>query len=326
MPGTETPAATPAVNVETRGLLLNTEVRAIDEESRTVTYVIATENGVDTWEGKEYLRIDGVRLKRFRSNPVVLDTHNRYEIGAIVGKAMIRKEGRTLVADVTFAENTVRAEEAWQLVKTGFSRATSVGFIRFKTMELADGETDGEGERQITGPGIVVTDWELFELSIVPVPADAAALRRSFNDKEAAIQFDPVVRALVNTIHRLTGGEVEEGTMEEKKTPPAEKIEAEEAKPTAQQRQLSDNEILHAEIRSLLAEAPKDVREGCVIDCKTLDEARDKYRAWRADNSQPVGTPESPRIAKKDEDGGKTEKRTAKDVDRRDLAQSIGAL
>lgn len=160
--------------------LADIAVRSIDEKKRTAEFVAATESGVRGYSGMEYLRMSGARLARFRRNPVVLDTHNRSEVGAILGSAAVRVEGRELFTTVTFAE-TARAETAWQLVKAGHLRAVSVGFIpnRARTVELRDGETDGEGEARITGPAKIIKEWELFEISVVPVPADAAAVARS---------------------------------------------------------------------------------------------------------------------------------------------------
>lgn len=163
----------------TRRDLADVQVRSVDEKKRSVQFVAATEKGVRTYSGLEYLRMAGARLQRYRANPVVIDGHDRSRVGAIVGRADVKVEGRELLATVTFAE-TARAEEAWQLAKGGFLRALSVGFIpnRERTVELRDGETDGAGETQIKGPAKVVKEWELFEISVVPVPADAGALAR----------------------------------------------------------------------------------------------------------------------------------------------------
>ena len=63
------------------------ETRKADDGS--VEFVAATEQPVQTYFGPEVLRISdrSVNLKRYRSNPVILDTHDRYGIGSIVGRA-----------------------------------------------------------------------------------------------------------------------------------------------------------------------------------------------------------------------------------------------
>ena len=87
----------------TRGLLEHVEVREIDIEKRTALFVAATEYGVETWSGREYLRMTGLNLDRFNLNPVVLDTHNRNEAGDIVGRAELTIKNKELLARITFA-------------------------------------------------------------------------------------------------------------------------------------------------------------------------------------------------------------------------------
>lgn len=157
-------------------------VRAADKKEGTLerkaSFVAATEIGVESWFGREWLRMSGVKLERFRKNPVLLDTHNRYVASSIVGRVTdVRIEGRQLIADVEFAD-TPRALEVWSLVDGGFLRAVSVGFQVQKWKELEAGQFDGEGEARVEGPGVVIEEWELVELSVCPVPADQDALIR----------------------------------------------------------------------------------------------------------------------------------------------------
>jgi|GEM_PF-3690656 len=166
----------------TRGLFYpeRIEVRAVDAEKRQATFVAATEGGVETWAGPEHLRMSGANLDRFRKNPVILDTHNRYEAGAIIGRALrVWIEQDKLLVEIEFAA-TKRAEEIWTLVRDGFLSALSVGFLPVEIMRLGENETYGTGDRKVVGPARVIIEWELFEISVVPVPADADALKRSF--------------------------------------------------------------------------------------------------------------------------------------------------
>jgi hypothetical protein len=167
-----------------RAYLDDLTVRTIDKEKRQATFVAATEGGVLTWGGKEFLRMSGVNLKRFRRNSVVLDTHERGSAGAVIGKGEVWVDGRELMITVTFAE-TARAEEIWSLVQGGFLRAVSVGFLPGLTKKLADGEEDVEqregkpdDKSRVKGPATIIKTWELYEVSVVPVPADSDAVRR----------------------------------------------------------------------------------------------------------------------------------------------------
>lgn len=162
--------------------------RAVDEKARRATFVAATEVGVRSWFGSEWLRAAGVKLERFQRNPVILDSHVRDEAGRIVGRATKTwVEGREVLVEVEFA-TTKRAEEIWDLVRTGFLRAVSVGYWPIKWTELERGQFDGEGAARVEGPGVVVTEWELLEISMVPVPADQFALLRA----RAPRPFGPV--------------------------------------------------------------------------------------------------------------------------------------
>lgn len=158
------------------------EVRRIDKDSRTAEFVAATQNGVVTWRGKEYLKLKGMSLSRYRRNPVVQPVHDLWEWP--VGRSTdIRIEGKLLLVTIQFAE-TEEAENVWQLVQGGFLRALSVGFRfdRDSMVELDDGaEYDLDGEA-VKGPAVIIQKSELYEISVVPVPADPATLRRGLVD------------------------------------------------------------------------------------------------------------------------------------------------
>ena len=263
------------------------EVRAINEDARTVDFVAATERGVDTWGGKEYLRMSGARLQRYRKNPVVLDAHNWDSTGAVIGKADVKVEGKALVASVTFAA-TARAEEAWQLVKGGFLRALSVGFMpdSSKTNILADGETDGEDENMITGPARIIKQWELYEISGVPVPADGDALRRTLGDHGAAIV------GLSHIIERLGGAE-KEPVMAEEKTKPVEA--APENKGEAVVAREPENALMvdrAAAIRAIAPAAQKDLAERCILEGLSVEDSRKRMLATLGEATKPVGSTE----------------------------------
>jgi len=153
-----------------------------DEDDRTYRFTASTETPVDVFGTPEVLRADGVDLSRFERNPVVLNTHQHGDVSQIVGKATMRVEGAEVVGRVTFTEATQAGREALALARDGMLSAVSVGFEPRKARELRRGETDGEGERQVTGPARVVTEWSLLELSVVPVPADPNAVKRAYQE------------------------------------------------------------------------------------------------------------------------------------------------
>ena len=307
-------------DIMTRALVTDCEVRAIDKEARTATFVAATERGVDTWDGKEYLRMTGAVLTRFRSNPVVLDTHNRYEAGAVIGKAVVKILGRVLEATITFAE-TNRAETIWQLVKTGFLKALSVGFMpdRSKALLLAEGEMDGEGVNQIVGPATIFRKWELYEISVVPVPADKDALRRSFFNERNRHESEPqsIVMGLVNIIQSLASGQnKEDKTMSEEipkvETPPESPAEPVVKKQTAEVVEIPEERaarVAEAKRREFVALAPKEcenLADQLVLEGATLEVARKRFLEVLEQRSTSVGTPEPKPVIKTGPEG-KTE-------------------
>jgi hypothetical protein len=161
---------------------VNLEIRSIDESRREATFVASTERAVPVGSGDpEVLRMSGVKLARYQKNPVLLDSHNRSDLGSVIGKCEVRVEGRKLIAQAMYAD-TDRAEQAWRLVKGGFVRAVSIGYQvnRHKVRKLRKGDFDGEGDSRIEGPASIVDEWELLEVSNVPIPADEDAIRRGY--------------------------------------------------------------------------------------------------------------------------------------------------
>lgn len=159
-------------------------LRALDEKGRRASFVASTERAVAVGPYEpEVLRAAGCDLSRFEKSPVVLDSHQRDTIDAVIGKGTmtVDKKRRQVLADVEFAE-TERGERAWRLVKDGFVRAVSVGYMvdEQSVRRIRAGETDGDGDAMVRGPASVVNRWQVIELSIVPVGADEDAVRRSF--------------------------------------------------------------------------------------------------------------------------------------------------
>jgi len=296
----------------TRGFIDGCEVRSIDEDARTATFVAATENGVDTYVGREHIKMSGMKLDRYRRNPVILDTHDRYSAGAVIGKAAVKVVNRQLEAVVTFAE-TARAEEVWQLVRGGFLRALSVGFMPGETQRLAEGEKAKLGDRQIDGPAIIRKTSELYEISVVPVPADADALRRGTSVGLSQI-LDEAVRAFVAN----QGGSIMADTK-----PKADEVKPAEttspAKPVEESRTsgattepkpmvlLTEREIIARDVRAICPKGFESIAERCLVEGKSYEDSRKALLEEYTKRSAPVGTPEPTKVEKTEE------KRDAKD-------------
>ena len=168
-------------------------VGQINREARTVEMVFSTGSPVmrrDWWTGERYmeeLSLDPaqVRMDRFSQGAVnILDTHNQYELRAILGIA----ESASIVDGVgrAVARFSKRddVEPFFQDIADGIIRNTSVGYIvhAYQKTESANGAL----------PVWRAIDWEPCEISMVPVPADAGSGVRALKD-------DPEAAAKVRT-------------------------------------------------------------------------------------------------------------------------------
>jgi HK97 family phage prohead protease len=129
--------------------------------------VVASDESVDRYG--DIIRVSGWELDNFRANPVVLFAHDSRHI---VGTAEMRIKGKRLMSDITLAApgtspivDMVRA-----LVAQKIMRATSVGFRPTKEPNVIRDEHND----RVTGYEYI--GQELLELSLVSVPANAAAL------------------------------------------------------------------------------------------------------------------------------------------------------
>lgn len=134
------------------------EVKALGD--RQIEAIVATD-AID--RHGEILSIEGVDLKAYKQNPVVLWAH---DYGSLpIAKAVgIKKEDGKIVAKMEFNENDEFAMKVYQAIKDGFLNAFSIGFI----------PTDA---KYIEGKDALMwTQSEMIEFSVVPVPANAEAL------------------------------------------------------------------------------------------------------------------------------------------------------
>lgn len=142
-----------------------------------VVRFVASTDSVDRHNSR--ILPSGLDAAAFLKNPVFLWNHNSGDacepadiLGKVIALSVETIEGRqAVVADVEFAvvdaegKPRARAAECLALVRAKLLSAVSIGFIARKS-SVVDGVE-------------VVTEWELVELSLVPVPSnsDALALR-----------------------------------------------------------------------------------------------------------------------------------------------------
>jgi HK97 family phage prohead protease len=116
------------------------------------------------------LRMAGARLERFRGNPILGYGHSYWgrtnlPIGRVAPDS-VTVDGTQLSGDLQFDPSDEFAQVVERKLRDGYLNAVSIGF------EV----TKWENEADSYWRGGVATEWELAELSVVPVPMDAAAL------------------------------------------------------------------------------------------------------------------------------------------------------
>jgi hypothetical protein len=131
----------------------------------------------DWWTGERYveklsLKAGNVRLDRLNAGGPLLDTHSAYsladQIGVVVGGSATTT-GKEARAIVRFSKRDA-VEPIFQDVLDGIYKNVSVGYLVHKFEE----ETDGNKI-----PVRTAIDWEPYEVSMVPMPADVGAQVRS---------------------------------------------------------------------------------------------------------------------------------------------------
>jgi len=174
--------STRTVRMPPLSLRANFAPRTINEDDRSVELIFTTGAAVkrrDFWTGKEYVEVLSldpahIRLDRLNDGGPLLDSHRPFsvadQLGAVVpGSVELMK--KAVVGRVRFSRRQ-EVEAIWQDVRDGLVRSVSIGY-RIHKFE----EKPGKGE---DGPPIrTAVDWEPFEVSMVPIPADAGAKVRA---------------------------------------------------------------------------------------------------------------------------------------------------
>ena len=174
-------------SVQMPPLSIRAAVASINEEERSVELIFSTGAPVERFDwmsGKRYLEtlsLDPahVRVDRLNAGGPLLDSHSAWsvadQLGAVVPGSvrLLKNEAR---ASVRFSKREA-VEGVWQDVRDGIISSVSVGYRVYKFVE-----TEGKGNAL---PVRLAIDWEPFETSLVPIPADAGAKVREGKSSDA---------------------------------------------------------------------------------------------------------------------------------------------
>lgn len=164
------------------------EIRKIDKETRKVEFV-ASNGSVDSYG--TVLPVGNWDLSRFEKNGIIGYQHNVNWTGDpddVIGKGTARVDGDNLLVEIEFepADLNEKADKIFRKIMFGSLNAVSVGF---RSSKGHWGE-ESRGE----DPDIYYYDnMELCEVSVVNIPANADAVKRSMDEERAALPAKPEV-------------------------------------------------------------------------------------------------------------------------------------
>jgi HK97 family phage prohead protease len=153
------------------------EIKAVkfDEATRSAVFVMSAE--IEDRD-RDIIVQAGLDTTNFEKNPIALFAHNpTLPIGKwadltknLTGRPK-RTEGRSILA-----EGVAKADEAAALLKSDTLRACSIGFMP-KSIERREVPDDKKDDYYY--PGYLIHEAELYECSLVSVPANPAALAKA---------------------------------------------------------------------------------------------------------------------------------------------------
>jgi hypothetical protein len=160
---------------------LRADIGSIDEDTRTAQIIFSTGAGVmryDWAKGVRYiekLSMDPkhVRLGRINTVGNLLDSHSAWSVGDVLGAiepGSARMANGMGLASIRFSRRA-SVDEIWQDVVGKILRSFSVGYNVYRYIE----DTGKEGQIATR----TAVDWEPYEVSLVPMPADIGATVRS---------------------------------------------------------------------------------------------------------------------------------------------------
>lgn len=157
-------------------MFFTSEKKSIDEENRTVEFVIST-NSYDRY--KDRVKPSGCKSDAYMRNPVVLIDHS-YKAENVVATSIdisIEEDYITSIAKFPKEGISEKSDMVFEKLKAGLLNAVSIGFKPLKYMRNEAGGYD-------------IEEWELLEYSIVAVPANGEALQvgKSYEELDEAIK------------------------------------------------------------------------------------------------------------------------------------------
>lgn len=117
----------------------------------------------------DIVNVQGIDLKNFKKNPVILYGHDHYGLPVAKAVEMGVEDGKLMmVFEFADAETYAFADTVYRLVKGGFLKGVSIGARILEAQWLKDKQDNIIGREFMA--------LELLEVSVVAIPADSKAL------------------------------------------------------------------------------------------------------------------------------------------------------
>jgi HK97 family phage prohead protease len=210
--------------------------QTIDYDNLSVEVTAVTSDAIEMWDWmqgayNEVLLLEGVKIPKNKQVPL-LDSHDRFSVDKLLGSFReIRNEGGKRLAGKVYFSATEEGQKAFKKMAEGHLTDFSVGYIVREYEEVKSGKTTTISGREFEGPCLVVTAWELHELSICAIGADPGAKVRSkdiMTAEELKARAEEEEKAKAK--EKSEDEEVEETKSEEEEEEKEEETEEEEKK------------------------------------------------------------------------------------------------
>ena len=264
---------------------------SIDIDKRTVKSVFTTERAVlrSPWFDEPYnevLSLDPAHIRQERSNAgiPVLDGHDQSgsvlkQLG-IAEKIIFTNENPEIEMRFSRKED---AQTAFQDIADGIIKTTSIGYMVYKYEDISE-----DNDKIKTYKAI---DWEPYEISLVPVPADIDAQIRSASPT-SELKEEKNINIIKNEDPILDQGEKQmENT--EKVTPQTPEVNVDQVKNDAMKTERERVTEINTNVRRFNLEM--DFAEKLINDGTEINEARKMIMdqvAEREEKTETVATPE----------------------------------
>lgn len=196
--------------------------KTFNAEERSQVFVM-TDESVDSYG--DIVKSGGADLYRFEKNPIALLNHSSMLIigtWSEVGKKPQRLEGKVTIAKEGTAPHV---DMAFNLMSQGILRGASIGFMPTK-LEM---RLDDDGDPMWC---YIINEWELYECSVVSIPANPAALARSaINGDDIVVVRDYIEKTLDDWARTPEGLLIPRAEFEKAYKVVVEKIAADETAP-----------------------------------------------------------------------------------------------